>query len=47
MASLPAMAVIFPFVLDRPLGFVASKSPLLELRSEGAGYQSIALASAV
>ncbi|MBK7457964.1 MAG: hypothetical protein IPJ42_06025 [Betaproteobacteria bacterium] len=47
VASLPAMAVIFPFVLDRPLGYVASNSPMLELRSEGAGHQSVALASAV
>jgi hypothetical protein len=43
VASLPAMAVIYPFALDRPLGYVASNSPMLELRSEGAGHQAIAL----
>lgn len=47
VASLPALAVIYPFVLDRPLGYVASNSPMLELRSEGAGHQSVALAGAV
>jgi len=44
VASLPALAVIYPFVLDRPLGYVASHSPTLELRSEGAGHQAVVLA---
>jgi hypothetical protein len=47
VASLPALAVIYPFVLDRPLGYVASNSPMLELRSEGAAHQSVALAGVV
>lgn len=46
VTSLPALAVIYPFVLDRPLGYVASNSPTLELRSEGAGHQSVVLANA-
>jgi hypothetical protein len=45
VASLPSMAVIFPFVLEGPLGYVASNSPMLELRPEGAGHPSVALAS--
>jgi hypothetical protein len=44
IASLPSMAVMFPFVLDRSPGYVASKSPMLELRSEGTERQSISLA---
>lgn len=47
VASLPALAVIYPFVLDRPLGYVASNSPMLELRSEGSGHQSVTLAGAI
>jgi hypothetical protein len=43
VASLPALAVIYPFLLDRPLGYVASNSPMLELRAEGAGRQSVVL----
>lgn len=47
VASLPALAVIYPFVLDRPLGYLASNSPMLELRSEGSGHQSVTLAGAI
>lgn len=41
--SLPSLAVIYPFVLDQPLGYVASKSPQLELKSQGAGNQCVCL----
>jgi hypothetical protein len=45
--SLSSLAVIYPFVLDQPLGFVASKSPELELKSQGAGNQCVCLRTAV
>jgi hypothetical protein len=35
--ALSSLAVLYPFVLDQPLGYLASKSPNLEMRSEGAG----------
>ncbi|EAR22891.1 hypothetical protein [Nitrococcus mobilis] len=41
--SLASLAVIYPFVLDQPLGYVASKSPHLELKREGAGNQCVCL----
>lgn len=44
---LSSLAVIYPFVLDQPLGFVASKSPQLELKSQGAGNQCVCLRTAV
>lgn len=44
--TLPSMAVIYPFMLDQPLAYVVSKSPALELRSEGLGNQLVALRSA-
>ncbi len=47
VSNLPALAVIYPFLLDRPLGYVASNSPMLELRSEGSGHQSVCLVGAV
>ena len=47
VASLPALAVIYPFVLDRPLGYVASNSPMLELRTEGSGHQAVFLTDQV
>lgn len=40
---LQSMAVIYPYVLDRPLGYVLSTAPNLELRSEGTGNQLVAL----
>ena len=45
VASLQTLPVIFPFVLDRPLGYVATISPTLELRLEGHGQQSVGLAN--
>lgn len=45
--SLSSLAVIYPFILDQPLGYVASKSPQLELKSQGAGNQCVCLRTAV
>lgn len=45
LATLQSMPVIYPFVLDQPLAYVASKSPLLEVRSEGPSHQFVALRS--
>lgn len=43
VSALQTMAVIYPFVLDRPLGYVLSHSPTLDLRSEGSSSQFVAL----
>ena len=45
MATLQLTAVIYPFVLEQPIGYLASNSPMLEIRSEGAGNQFLALRS--
>lgn len=47
VSSLSSLAVIYPFVLDQALGYVASKSPQLELKSQGAGNQCVCLRTAV
>jgi hypothetical protein len=44
--ALQSMAVMYPYVLDRPLGYVLSTSPNLEVRLEGAGNQLVSLNSA-
>jgi hypothetical protein len=41
--TLSSIAVLYPFVLDQPIAYLASKSPNLEVRSEGAGHQLITL----
>jgi hypothetical protein len=41
--TLSSLAVLYPFVLDQPLGYLASKSPNLEVRSEGGGNQFVCL----
>jgi hypothetical protein len=41
--NLQSLPVLFPFSLTRPLAYVASNSPSLELRSEGASTQFVAL----
>lgn len=41
--TLSSLAVLYPFVLEQPLGYLASKSPNLEVRSEGAGNQFVCL----
>jgi len=43
VASLGSMSVLYPFELDRPLGYVVSGSPSLELRSDGPANQVVAL----
>ena len=44
VSSLPSLPVLFPFTLQRPLAYVASKSANLSLRSEGMGQQWVSLA---
>ena len=43
VATLQSTAVIYPFVLDQPLGYLASNSPMLEIRLEGAANQVLSL----
>lgn len=43
VSALQSMAVIYPFALAQPLAYVASNSPELELRSDGAANQYVAL----
>jgi hypothetical protein len=43
LATLQSVAVIYPFALDQPLGYLLSNSPTLEVRSEGSGNQFVAL----
>ncbi|MHB8252657.1 MAG: hypothetical protein ACYDEV_02940 [Acidiferrobacter sp.] len=43
VSTLQSMAILYPFALDRPLAFVVSISPHLELRSEGPSRQFVAL----
>lgn len=45
VATLQSTAVIYPFVLEQPLGYVSSNSPALEIRSEGPGIQYVCLRS--
>lgn len=47
VATLQSTAVIYPFVLEQPLGYVASNCPTLEVRSEGPSNQFVALRSAL
>ena len=41
--SLQSLPVLFPFTLTRPLAYVVSNSPNLDLRSEGPSNQFVAL----
>lgn len=41
--TLSSLAVLYPFLLDQPLGYLVSQSPNLEVRSEGAGSQFVCL----
>jgi hypothetical protein len=43
VATLQSTAVLYPFLLAQPIGYVASNSPMLELRSEGTGNLLVAL----
>lgn len=46
VATLQSMAVIYPFLLEQPLGYLASNSATLVVRSEGPSNQFVALRSA-
>jgi hypothetical protein len=41
--ALSSLAVIYPFVLDQPIAYLASRSKTLEVRSESGGQQLISL----
>lgn len=41
--SLSSLAVLYPFVLDRPIAYLLSKSPNLELSNEGTRNQLVIL----
>ena len=43
--TLSSLTVLYPFVLEQPIAYLASKSPNLEVRSEGSGSQSVGLRS--
>ncbi len=43
---IPSMGAIYPFALERPIGYLASNSAELELRSEGPSNQFVALRDA-
>jgi hypothetical protein len=45
--TLQSMAVLYPFVLDQPLAYLASTSSTLELRSSGPRDQDVGLRSAL
>ncbi len=43
VATLQSMAVIYPLKFEQPLGYLASNSPALEIRSEGPSNQFVSL----
>jgi hypothetical protein len=43
LANLQSMPVLYPFVLDQSLSYAVSSNKKLELRSEGANGQFVAL----
>jgi hypothetical protein len=43
VSTLQSLAVLYPFVLDRPLTFVVSRSANVEVQSEGSSNQFVAL----
>lgn len=43
VSSLQSLAVLYPFVHDQSLTYLLSNSPILEIRSEGAGNQIVGL----
>ena len=46
LSTLQSLAVIYPFKLERPLAYLISGSPKLEIRLEGGGSQYVALRGA-
>ena len=47
VATLQSTTVIYPFALEQPIGYLASNSAELEVRSEGPSIQFVALRSAL
>jgi len=47
LATLQSPAALYPFSFDRPLGYVVSRSPELELRSAGPSNQFVALRATI
>ena len=45
--TLQSLPVLFPFTLTRPLAYVISNSPNLNLRSEGPSSQFVALPASI
>ena len=43
VASVGSMAVLYPFELDRPVAYLVSRAPALELRYQGPGEQLVDL----
>jgi hypothetical protein len=43
ISALPSQAVLYPFVLDQPLGYLAARSPNLIVRSQGPSSHVVAL----
>lgn len=43
VATLQSTAVVFPFALEQPLGYLTSNSPALEVRAEGPGDRFVVL----
>lgn len=41
--ALSSLVVLYPFVLDQPLGYLASQSPNLTLHAQGSGSQVVGL----
>lgn len=39
--TLQSLSVMYPFVLDQPLAYIVSRSPSLDVRSEGTGNQYV------
>jgi hypothetical protein len=43
VSALSSLPVLYPFILDQPLGYLASKSPNLIVHTQGPGSQFVAL----
>lgn len=47
LATMQSTAVLYPFSLDQPLGYILSHSPALEIRSAGPSNQMVVLRNAL
>ena len=47
LTTLQSKAVLYPFSLPQPLAYIVSRSPVLEIWSEGSGQQFVALREAI